>query len=258
MNTFQDPRPRFGQDPFLVTLRTGARLFIESEDEKRIVISDYDRPDAPKKVVWDNPAEFQVWSPELHEINGVWTILYSASDGDNRNHRNKAIRSILPLGPYSPGTATGPSDQWGIDATVFRYDWKLYTVWSGWPHPYAEFPQNLYIAPYLSDERTLLAAPLLDWEGEILEGPQWVNDEYYGRGLFYSANASWTIDYATGFLEFFGDDPLNPEHWARDIKPKAKNFGHAQYLGNNQFIYHKKLSTMPGWTDRVIEEGCII
>lgn len=243
-DSFKDTKPLYGQDPYLYTLETGARLLIQSEDEQRIVISDYDRP-GTRKVVWEPKDEHQIWAPELHLINGVWLILYTSSDGNNHNHRNKALYSILPLGPYFPCRATGP-DIWGIDQTIFLYNWKYYCIWSGWENNGDEFPQHLYIAPYLSEERIKISSPTEPWESDIVEGPQ-----YHNGILYYSANASWEQSYSTGRL-FLTGHPLDPDAWRKDPEPLFTNFGHAQPLGDNTFIGHTKLSPMPGWTDRVI------
>lgn len=252
MRTFEDEPPLYGQDPHLTILDTGARLLIQSEDESRIIISDYDRP-GTRKVVWDPKGdEHQIWAPELHLVNGIWIILYSSSDGNNATHRNKALHSILPLGPYFPTQTTGP-DIWAIDSTVFMHNWRYYVAWSGWRNNGDEFPQHLYIAEWGSRDRQILASPRLDWEGQLLEGPQWCPET---QRLYYSANASWSQDYATGFLQLKSPehDPLNPGAWKKHPDPIAKNFGHAQPLGNNRFIGHTKLSPFPGWSDRVIEE----
>lgn len=255
MRTFRDSRPRFGQDPFLYTLHTGARLLIQSEDDRRIKIYDWDRPEAPGITVWESRDEQEVWAPELHYIDNNFYIYYSFSDGDNRNHRNHVLVSTThnPLGPYHRIGRIG-EDIWGIDLTVAYINGQHYAVWSGWPHNYAEFPQNLYIAPMYSPtelgERILLAIPERQYEGEILEGPQFCNET---NNLYYSANKSWETSYCTGLLQLCGDNPLNPSHWAKFPIPTHTNFGHAQPIGNGELIGHTKLSPLPGWSDRAIE-----
>jgi GH43 family beta-xylosidase len=45
----------------------------------------------------------EIWSPEIHKVNGHWYIYYAADDGSNDNHRLFILRadSSNPLGTYS-------------------------------------------------------------------------------------------------------------------------------------------------------------
>jgi GH43 family beta-xylosidase len=256
-NPFKDSRPICGQDPH-ITKRNGELILCESEDEKRICLS-YLTAEGKKvkQVVWEDPDEFQVWAPELHQIYGLWFIYYSASDGCNKNHRTKVIGAGMnPFGKYLWSEIVG-EDIWGIDMTTFEWDGKRYAVWSGWEDNETEFPQNLYIAPMASPieigPRTLLCSPTYDWEKSIApinEGPQaFVED---GRlYLLFSGNASWTQDYSTGILELIGVNPLNPWHWIKCPRALMTNAGHGHIL-DDRFWFHRKMSTMAGWTDREI------
>lgn len=258
MRTFQDGRPCLGQDPFVIEY-ANEWLLVESVSEKKIIISSLENLQSAKRVkstiVWDHPNEWQVWAPELHQIGGLWYIFYAASDGDNATHRNYVLESVAPLGPYLYLGPTGP-DIWGIDLTVFRWYGTNYAVWSGWEKNGDEFPQSLYIAemesPTRLGERVRLASPSYHWEmsrAPIMEGPQAakINNRLY---LFYSANASWTTDYSTGMMELTGTNPLNPRHWVRSTRC-LPNVGHGMVAGD-RFIYHRKMTAMPGWTDREI------
>lgn len=262
---FKDSRPWYGQDPFVVNYNN-TFLFIESNDEIKIQIRQAATLESLQtafpQTVYFNREEQQVWAPELHNLNSRWYIFYSSSNGQNYTHRNKVLESesINPFGPYHSLGQIGP-DIWGIDNTLFQFNNHYYNVWSGWEDDETEFfptQQNLYIAPMsLSKEssfqRVKISSPDLPWEGNINEGPQWVQ-ACVGQGLLFSANSSWIQDYCTGFLELFGDNPLNPEHWAKDFKPLGTNVGHAQFF-EDRMIYHKKLSHLPGWQDRAIVIG---
>ncbi len=260
MNPFEDRRPVYGQDPY-VCMVYGMPILCESKDEERIVLSVLDSLEHPQRmdsvVVWDDAFERQVWAPELHEINGLWYIYYSASNGENCNHRNYVLQSIDPFGPYIKLGALG-DDLWGIDLTQFNWwDGKRYAVWSGWLNN-EEFPQNLYIGvlekPWRLLNRVRLAVPEYPWERSvqpILEGPQaWVRSD--GKlSLLYSANASWTQEYCTGMMTLEGTNPLNPQHWRKEPEPLLKNAGHGCII-EDRFVYARKLSAFPGWTDREI------
>lgn len=258
-NIFSDKRPFYGQDPYVFSYK-GIYWLIESQNEDRISISALDDLQNPRRlntmVLWDDPKERQVWAPEIHNINGDWYIYYTASDGCNTNHRTFVLHSERFLGPYKFCGRVGP-DIWGIDMTTFTWQNKRYAVWSGWERNGDEFPQNLYIAemtsPFTVKDRVKLSVPELDWELSvcpILEGPQvWS----YGKlKLLYSANASWKQEYSTGLLTLNGADPLNPDHWMKRASPVMKNAGHGCML-EGYFIYHRKMSTFPGWTDREIK-----
>ncbi len=250
----------YGQDPY-VTKSSPFYLLCESIEEERIAISLMDSLECPERldttVVWDNPTERQVWAPELHFINGLWYIYYTASDGDNCNHRTYVLQAPHYYGPYLDLGMVGP-DIWGIDMTIFDWwDGNKYTVWSGWNKNNDEFPQNLYIAimetPWRIGERTQLAVPEYAWEksiAPILEGPQvWMHDGLLS--ILYSANASWKQEYSTGVLTMVGGNPMNPQHWVKRTTPLFQNAGHGCVI-DGYFVYHRKLSAFPGWNDREI------
>lgn len=270
MNPFSDYRPLYGQDPHIAKINN-TYLLCQSQDEERITISPLDSLQSPRcistMVVWDDPDERQVWAPELHFINGLWYIYYAASDGDNKNHRTYVLQAPHPFGPYWKLGQIG-LDKWGIDMTVFPWwDGNCYAVWSGWENNGDEFPQNLYIArmdsPWEINERIRLSVPELDWEksvSPILEGPQiWMQGDKLS--ILYSGNASWKQEYSTGLLTLVGHDPRNPGDWEKRSDPLITNAGHGCVV-DDYFIYHRKMSTFPGWNDREIrtmkleELGC--
>lgn len=257
MNVFSDSRPLMGQDPHITRYKDDLHL-IESQDEERISLSYLVNDERQgTKIIYSKVGEHQIWAPELHMIDGFWYIYFSSSDGKNKNHRMKVLGAGMnPFGPYH-FQSTLNEDNWGIDMTIFKWNNQRYAVWSGWEGNKDEFPQHLYIAPMVSPveigDRVKISSPEFDWElsiAAINEGPQaWKDDrELY---LLYSANASWTTEYATGVLKLIGEDPLNPGHWLKCPWPLMKNAGHGMIL-ENQFIYHRKMSSFPGWEDREI------
>lgn len=267
MNLFKDKIPLMGQDPFIARC-DGMYLLCESEDEKRICVTTMRsnlQGRIQKTIVWETEEE-QVWAPELHKINGYWFIYYSSSDGNNRSHRNKVLCANDPFGPFHrPVTMVG-EDIWGIDMTVFHWWGDYYACWSGWERNNDDYPQNLYIAkmytPTEIGERVKISHPDLPWERSIEainEGPQafvYKNKLH----LLYSANASWSQEYATGVLEFTGGNLLDAKNWLKCPFPLAKNMGHGMFC-DGRFIYHRKMGAFPGWNDREIcnaDSGLIV
>lgn len=260
MNLFQDKRPIYGQDPY-ITMLGETPLLCESVDEKKITVSTIESLKNPQRVktwvVWDEPGEQQVWAPELHYIEGVWFIYYTASDGNNNTHRTYGLQGSSCLGKFTFMGRVGP-DVWGIDMTQFEWRGIRYAVWSGWEDNGDEFPQNLYIAemdsPWSVGDRVKLSVPEFDWElsiAPILEGPQvWIRDE--GLSILYSGNASWKQEYSTGKLILVGSNPLNPDNWKKQSTPLMRNAGHGCIV-KDYFIYHTKISAFPGWSDREIK-----
>lgn len=273
MKIFEDSRPLYGQDPHVVKHEGKYLLTQSAYGDSRIVIKSFETLEEMNRnqsqTVWMGK-ERQVWAPELHQIKGKWYIYYAASDGTNPHHRMYALESVCPspLGPYrSLGKVTTPleEDFWAIDQTIFEYDDKMYTVWSGWHEDSPGFPQHLYGAvleePNRIGTRFLLASPHFNWESNILEGPQIIQKD---NKLFisYSANASWTQSYSVGLLEYQGGPILDPTSWYKHPAPILKNGGHGCFL-EDIYVYHKKLSPLEGWTDRIItalpyywENGC--
>lgn len=260
MSLFRDRRPFYGQDPHVT--KVGCEyLLCESYNESLIKVSTLTSLAPPERggsiTVWHDPTEQQVWAPELHQIDGHWYIYYAASDGNNKNHRMYVVGAAAdPFGNYLFKEVL--HDVWGIDMTTFTWDGKRFAVWSGWAYNGAEFPQNLYIAELLSPveigPRILLAEPEFSWEksiAPILEGPQ-VWQQNGDLILLYSANASWTVEYATGALVLeVGGNPLNRENWVKRPTPLLTNAGHGMVI-DDLFIHHRKMSSLAGWTDREI------
>ena len=254
---FKDQRPIIGQDPFVYKI-DGITYLIQSVNEKQIVcykFQSYTGKDG--RLLWERQEEQQVWAPEMHQIGNKWCIFYCYSNGMNHSHRTHVLISDNPFGPFNR-KRIGP-DFWGIDMTVFEKDGKWYGVWSGWENYSDEFPQHLYIGELDPEnieihERVKLSSPEYSWElshRPILEGPQ----AYQADGntvLFFSANASWTTDYCTGIMKLVGEDPLNPADWWKCPEPMGYNIGHGHAL-DGYFIYHRKMSPFPGWTDREIK-----
>lgn len=214
---------------------------------------------AERVKVWtapkDGPQSRQIWAPELHRINGRWYLYYTASDGNDRNHRHYVLEAETddPLGPYIDRGRVDPDlDSYAIDGSVLQLpDGRLYWMYT---------TGRLEIAPMLSptrvdgSRRALLAAADKPWERGWVEAPQALlrNGRIF---VIYSAGHSGTPHYVLGLLEAKGDDLLNPATWVKHpepvFAPAVTPQGAAYTTGHNCFtvspdgredwiVYHAK------------------
>ncbi len=265
-----------GADPF-VTMWNGMYYLIQSLSCISITIKR--SPDirtlldAEPEVVWEESLsdirhKKQLWAPELHYVNGKWTIVVAASRGRNPSHRNLILHSQTdsPMGPYTPaGTASPKDDCWAIDMTYLEHDGHLYGIWSGWEHSRSKHRQNLYIARMdtpatMSSDRVCISTPTYEWETSVCainEGPQILRRENFLVGIIYSANASWSNEYTQGILKYNGGDILDPSSWEKMSEPASdRNIGHLSFFkhhetGEDWVAYHEKTSLTYGWKDRI-------
>lgn len=250
---------RKGEDPF-VTEFNGKQVLIESTDGSDLVVSYLDDKLASQQETKITlvKGEKNIWAPELHKINGDWKIFYSSTGNSDKNedHRMYVLGgSKSPFGPFTTKTQLGPKDVWGIDMTPFKVGKKNYVSWSGWDGPNDGFPQNLYVAELKTDRkgklstgpRVKIASPS-GWEGQIMEGPQFVKNPKGGLVLTYSGNKSWSTDYSLGAIKLNGN-PLNPKSWKKSPKPIARNVGHGSFV-KGKLVFHTKTSPKEGWDDR--------
>ena len=221
--------------------------------------------------VWTAPGQGansdNIWSPELHLIDGRWFIYYAADDGEISNRRMWVLESgnSSPRGKYRCGGAL-QTGGWAIDGTFLSLDdGRRYFLWSGWP---GKRPgrQDLYIAPMkdpltISRPRVLIATPDQGWERvamPVCEGPQVLkrNGEVF---VVYSASGSWTSDYCLGLLHNRAQDLLNPGAWVKHgpVFRKAEQawgVGHCSFVKSlcqteDWIIYHCRSQRAPGWED---------
>ncbi|KAK4107199.1 glycoside hydrolase family 43 protein [Canariomyces notabilis] len=174
------------------------------------------------KVVWTDSNSARccnVWAPELHKINNVWYIYYTAGNSANLDGQ----RSHVLRGGASPWDSFSYAGQltrdWGIDGTVLRFPNQNYFVWSCFPR--ANW-QSLCIAPMTSPTSIgasrVLSEPTQSWEQAdrpVQEGPAAL---YHGSSIFlaYSASFCWTSSYQLGLLTYKGSgDPTLASSWAK-------------------------------------------
>jgi len=284
--TFSNPILSNGADPWVVRHSDGYYYYTQTTGSDITLWRTKDitsLEDAEQKVVWSpTPGASNgshVWAPELHLLDGRWYIYFAASAGDMTRQRMYVLQSkdADPFGEYAfpaathEGKLTDDSDKWAIDGTVLDYKGERYFIWSGWEGDTNE-QQRLYIAkmssPWqITGPRVEISRPELAWERigtpQVNEAPQVLRSPQGRLFIVYSASGSWTDDYCLGLLEFKGDDPMNPAHWAKQPQPVfGKNEaaevygpGHNGFFTDGQgvswIIYHAAKFKGAGW-DREI------
>lgn len=237
-----------------------------------------------RHTVWRAPAagphSKEIWSPELHFLDGRWYIYVAASDGNNTTHRMIVLEGPEndPIGEYTlkaelytgDHIETGELNRWAVDGTILHHEGKRYFVWSGWEDE--RDISWLYAAPMsnpwtVSGNRVRLCAnDDFQWErvGESMqarglnEAPQILQRD--GRVfIVYSASGSWQPTYKMGILELNGDDPLARDAWRKHpypvFSPTATTFGigHASFVKSpdgrqDWLVYHVKEERKDGWS----------
>lgn len=199
-------------------------------------------------TVWKtDDADFQdIWSPEIHKIDGKWYIYFEADNGNTDNHHIYILENQTdnPLNQY--WKLRGPvvvNQDWnyGIHPSVFQVDGRLYMLWSGWEKRRIETEtQCIFIAemenPWtLKSERVMISRPQYEWErqwinpdGSCSAYPIFVNEnpEPYispdsSRVIInYSASGIWTVYSTLGMLSApITADLLDPESWTKSPEP---------------------------------------
>lgn len=204
----------------------------------------------------------ELWAPELHFIDGYWYIYFTAYDGEvaseseyngctgkPRNHRMYVLKSktsdaqgeyefmgqikelesdyindtTYQKGGHKPG-------HWAIDQTVFKWNGKLYAVWSGWS-AYSNIDQRIYIAEMsdpctISSNRVELSRPEYAYETysvvpAINEAPQaLISPDGKTLNVAFSVNRFDDSHYSLGLLTLKENgNPLNADDWTKTEDP---------------------------------------
>jgi len=266
--TFSNPLLASGPDPWVIC-HDGFYYYMHSIDTNLTIWKTTDLTQlarAERKIVWTapetGPCSRNIWSPELHFINGVWYIYFSADDERGINERQRMFVLVNETAdPFSDhwrlaGELRLPDDKWAIDGTAFTYRGQLYFTWSGWAGD-DNTRQDIYLCrlkdPLTADgERVILSEPVLDWERYnydpdpenprnhivINEGPAPL---LHGDRLFliYSANGCWTDQYCLGMLTAPTDtDLMTPGCWIKHPRPVFQTSVENQVYapGHNSFF----------------------
>ncbi|KAK3995334.1 hypothetical protein QBC44DRAFT_366861 [Cladorrhinum sp. PSN332] len=198
------------------------------------------------KVAWtdSNPARCcNVWAPELHKINNVWYIYYTAGNSANLDgQRAHVLRGGST--PWDTFTYGGQlTSEWGIDGTVLTVSNRNYFIYSCFPKPNL---QSLCIASMTSptsiDKKSMkvLSEPTLPWErvgNPVNEGaaPLYHNGKIF---VAYSGSFCWTDSYQLGLLTYKGSgDPLSASSWDKNSTGTGFKSANGHYgTGHNAFF----------------------
>jgi len=275
-----------GADPWVMQYE-GHYYWTLTDTDRGVAIWRSDSPATlgKRKVVWrasaTGPHSNDIWSPELHHLDGRWYIYVAAApdSGNYAAHRMIVLESATddPLSAYTlkaelytgDHVDTKADNRWGVDGTVFERNGKRYFIWSGREAPRAS--PMLYAAPMsnpwtVSGNRVLLCAnDDYPWEQirdslpkEFLNASPRILEHGGRTFLIYSASGSWQDTYKMGLLELIGDDPLAPGAWRKHPAPifaptqNTFGIGHASFVKSpdgtqDWMVYHVKQERKDGW-----------
>lgn len=197
---------------------------------------------APEKGKMSN-----IYSPELHKVNGKWYVYFEADNGINTDtHQLYVIENSFsdPLkGTWSLHGPIVTDEEWnfGLHPTSFINNGKQYLLWSGWNKRRTETEtQCIFIAemenPWtLKSERVMISSPVYEWErqwinpdGSRTSYPIYVNEnpsvmispDRKTITVAYSASGIWT-DYSTlGIIHAnAADNLLDSASWTKEPEP---------------------------------------
>jgi len=253
--TFTNPLLPSGPDPWIT--RDGETWYYMVTHGDRLAIrKTHDLTQlaqAAEITVWQPPEHGpnaqSIWAPELHRIDGIWYIYYSATaSGPNED----AYRGVFVLENPSRDPTEGAwidrgrlRTRWpGIDGSTFSHAGRRYFVYSPYVGPDSVLAIVEMADPVtLTGEETIIARPDQDWERQggrqILEGPEFLAGPKGDLFLSYSGSACWSDGYAIGLLTApAGSDPLDAAAWVKAERPMlATDAGQGVYApGHNGFF----------------------
>lgn len=207
---------------------------------------------ADAHVVWrkhaSGPMSAHIWAPELHFIDGKWTLYFAAGRADAVWDIHLYVLTTDGADPLTAswterGQLVTGQDNFAIDATTFVNAGQRYLLWSA-REPNGARGTALYIATMANATTTSSAAVLIsrpdhDWEKAgfaVNEAPALLARN--GR-LFLTYSASATdARYSMGMLTAnVGANLLDPASWRKSPAPVFQSSAaNGQYgPGHNSF-----------------------
>ena len=188
-----------------------------------------------------------IWSPELHRINGKWYLYLEGDDGNTDNHQIYCFENQSDNPMRGKWIQRGPimtNKEWnyGIHPTTVLVGDRQYLLWSGWEKRRIETEtQCIFIAemenPWtLKSERVLISKPEYEWErqwitanGQRSAYPIFVNEnpeaflspDKKKIIVTYSASGIWTEYNSLGMLYAEANSNLlDPHSWTKMSEPQ--------------------------------------
>jgi len=171
-----------------------------------------------------------LWAPEIHRIEGVWYVYYTATATSiPRGANEDDYRYVHVLRNHSEDPF---DDTWedlgkintaapGIDGHIFEWNQERYFAYS----PYVGKQSGIAIARMVSpteiqQPEVIIGLPFYEWEmtlpREILEGPQFLIGPGEEVFIAYSAGACWDDNYGLGYFRASKQSNLlDPASWER-------------------------------------------
>ena len=203
-----------------------------------------------------------IWAPELHYIDGVWYIYFTASSSADRWSIRPYVLRCRDENPITGkweelGQIDVGHESFSLDMTSFIHkDGKQYVIWA--QDMYHGGPSELFMArmknPWtLETKPMLLTTPQYPWEKhrfEVNEGPAVLRRN--GKVIVTYSASDTGCHYCMGMLWADEDsDLLNPISWRKsDVPVFTSSDGAGQYgPGHNSFttdggrdilIYHSR------------------
>ncbi|MBM0206797.1 glycoside hydrolase family 43 protein [Micromonospora sp. STR1s_5] len=224
LNSGPDPSLLYHRGDYYLATTQGDRISVW----KSITLDGL--PKAPETVVWRDSVQNrnkQVWAPALHRFQrpegARWYIYYTASDGNDAQHRMYVIESAgdNPLGPYHFKARLADFGEYAIDGEPFVHNGRMYFAWSG-PGRGMSGPAQIYLSA-MSDPWTTIgnrvALPASGGCVEVREGAAFVSRN--GRTfMVYSTCDTGKPDYQLWMKSLLdGADPMNAANWAQHSGP---------------------------------------
>lgn len=260
-------------DPWTYRTDEGHYYFTATVPEfNRIEIRSADRlenlEDATPRVIWrkrrDGPMSAHIWSPELHRINNIWYIYFSAGKVDTDYRIRMYVLSNDAEDPMTgewkeEGQIKTRYDAFALDPTTFEHRGQRYLIWSQ-KDPADKRPASLHISAMaspteLTGPETLIAEPEFDWEKQGIPANQGASVLTRNGRIYVTYTASAT-DHRSALGLLWADtdaDLLDPVSWHKlpdpvfttNAKLDRQGPGHASFTKaadgeTDLMLYHSR------------------
>jgi arabinan endo-1,5-alpha-L-arabinosidase len=175
---------------------------------------------------------FSLWAPEVHEVNGVWTLWASQDDVQGNKCMFRATAKS-PAGPFKVDPRRVPCDtalNGDIDPTPEFIDgqwWFMYKTNANNPmvhQPTTIFSQRIGADGMPYGPRVALLTSTQPWEGGLVESPNFVQDP--GSKQWWLVFSSGRFDKSDPTYQIYTvpcDGPAGPCHIDRVVLLVRKN-----------------------------------